>query len=225
MSASNMVENGPERTRVRSITRMPVRGWTFTEPESCSIGLVVEVARCEGHSSERRLFQTLVDRVWSAQGWTRTGVFEWRWRDKPLWLPQYLVRSGCDHRPDDPLRGTRRPPNPTCIEVKSHACAVQGWGADTVSRLDDGLKIPGGPWLNRSNAARLRHVRNPRCRPGPPDPIGAARRLERPAEATLPDLRKRWRRREDETSDQSLEILRGGGSVKLHATACNPFRS
>ena len=29
MSASSMVENGPESTRVRSTTRMPVRGWTF----------------------------------------------------------------------------------------------------------------------------------------------------------------------------------------------------
>src|SRR5262245_55937060 len=94
MSASSMVENGPERTRVRSITRMPVRGWTLTEAESLSIGLVLMEEPLQGHTSERRLFQTLVESDLS-----RAAALGPRWepRQDCLWpLARLIENSSID---------------------------------------------------------------------------------------------------------------------------------
>ena len=54
-SASSMLENGPDSTRVRSTTRMPVRGWTFMEPGLSSSRSCGGRSRLRHrHSSERR---------------------------------------------------------------------------------------------------------------------------------------------------------------------------
>src|SRR5262249_49901684 len=75
-----------------------------------------------------------------------------------------ISRSGCPNtlsgpvvtRPDDPLRGTRRSPNPTCPEEKSHACAVQ---------FEAPTSVPSGRWPQDARGSVAEPTQ--RCPPTP----------------------------------------------------------